>query len=105
MKEPADIFTLEARNAKLGLEQIEGYGATAIDDRSNYDSTEYKYGYFGGQAGVGLEFRLSKVVALNFDMRGFIRSRIDDHKSDYPEFVSNEGKTTNTSGGGIFQGG
>ena len=80
-------------------------GATATDDRSNYDSTEYKYGYFGGQAGIGLEFRLSKVVALNFDARGFVRSRIDDNKRDYPEFVSNDGKTTNTSGGGIFQGG
>ncbi len=80
-------------------------GATAVDDRSGYDSTEYKYGYFGGQAGVGLEFRLSKVVALNFDMRGFIRGRIDDNKREYPEFVSNDGKTTNTSGGGLFQGG
>jgi hypothetical protein len=80
-------------------------GATAVDDRSGYDSTEYKYGYFGGQAGIGLEFRLSKVVALNFDMRGFIRGRIDDNKREYPEFVNNNGKTTNTSGGGLFQGG
>ncbi len=30
VKEPADIFTLEARNAKLKLEQIEGYGATSV---------------------------------------------------------------------------
>jgi len=28
--EPADIFTLEARNAKLKLEEIEGYGATSV---------------------------------------------------------------------------
>ena len=80
-------------------------GATAVDDRSGYDATEYKYGYFGGQAGVGLEFRLSKVVALNFDFRGFVRSRIDDNKRDYPEFTDGNGRTTNTSGGGIFQGG
>ena len=80
-------------------------GATAVDDRGGYDSTEYKYGYFGGQAGIGLEFRLSKVVALNFDMRGFIRGRIDDNKRDYPEFIDSNGRTTNTSGGGIFQGG
>ena len=45
------------------------------------------------------------MVALNFDMRGFIRGRIDDNKREYPEFVSNDGKTTNTSGGGLFQGG
>jgi DNA ligase (NAD+) len=30
VKEPADIFTLEARNGKLKLEQIEGYGETSV---------------------------------------------------------------------------
>src|SRR4051812_6384999 len=30
IKEPADIFTLEARNAELKLEEIEGYGETSV---------------------------------------------------------------------------
>jgi DNA ligase (NAD+) len=30
IKEPADIFTLEARNHKLKLEEIEGYGETSV---------------------------------------------------------------------------
>ena len=30
VKEPADIFTLEARNATLKLEEIEGYGETSV---------------------------------------------------------------------------
>jgi DNA ligase (NAD+) len=30
VREPADIFTLEARNAKLKLEEIEGYGQTSV---------------------------------------------------------------------------
>jgi DNA ligase (NAD+) len=30
VKEPADIFTLEARNTKLKLEEIEGYGQTSV---------------------------------------------------------------------------
>jgi DNA ligase (NAD+) len=30
VKEPADIFTLEARNLKLKLEEIEGYGQTSV---------------------------------------------------------------------------
>jgi DNA ligase (NAD+) len=30
VKEPADIFTLEARNIKLRLEEIEGYGETSV---------------------------------------------------------------------------
>jgi DNA ligase (NAD+) len=36
VKEPADIFTLEARNAKLRLEEIEGYGETSV--RNLFDS-------------------------------------------------------------------
>jgi DNA ligase (NAD+) len=30
IKEPADIFTLEARNGKLKLEEVEGYGETSV---------------------------------------------------------------------------
>jgi DNA ligase (NAD+) len=30
VKEPADIFTLQARNTKLRLEEIEGYGQTSV---------------------------------------------------------------------------
>jgi DNA ligase (NAD+) len=30
VREPADIFTLEARNVKLRLEEIEGYGQTSV---------------------------------------------------------------------------
>jgi DNA ligase (NAD+) len=30
VREPADIFTLQARNAKLKLEEIEGYGETSV---------------------------------------------------------------------------
>jgi DNA ligase (NAD+) len=30
VREPADIFTLEARNAKIKLEEIEGYGETSV---------------------------------------------------------------------------
>ena len=30
VKEPADIFTLEKRNAKIKLEEIEGYGQTSV---------------------------------------------------------------------------
>jgi opacity protein-like surface antigen len=63
----------------------------------------FDYDYFGGQGGVGLEFRVSKHFALNFDARAFIRTRIDDNTST-PEFNSN-GQTTNTSAGALFTGG
>lgn len=80
-------------------------GAKAVDDRNGYDKTEYHYGYFGVQGGIGLEFRLSKVVALNVDLRGLIRGRIDDNKRLNPEFTDGNGKSTNTSGAGLLTGG
>lgn len=78
-------------------------------------SADYKY--FGGQLGAGLEFRLSKRLAFNVDVMGFVRSRTDieddDHHKDgrsdsnkAPEFINPvTGQTTNTSGGGLFRGG
>ncbi|MDE2379031.1 BRCT domain-containing protein, partial [Bradyrhizobium sp.] len=38
VKEPADIFTLEGRNKKLKLEEIEGYGETSV--RNLFSSIE-----------------------------------------------------------------
>ena len=46
VKEPADIFTLEARNARLKLEEIEGYGATSV--RNLFSAIE-------GRRKIGLE--------------------------------------------------
>ena len=78
-------------------------------------SADYKY--FGGQLGAGLEFRLSKRLAFNVDVMGFVRSRSDvddDHQNKNgqtapakaPEYVNAvTGQTTNTSGGGLFRGG
>lgn len=65
-----------------------------------------EYDYFGGQGGIGLEFRLSRRVALNLDALVFIRNRTDDFAESEPEFVDlDTGRTTNTSGGGLFRGG
>jgi hypothetical protein len=80
-------------------------GAHATDDRDGYDRAEYSYGYFGVQAGMGLEFRLSRAVALNVDLRGLIRGRIDNDRRQHPEFTSSDGKTTNASGAGLLTGG
>jgi len=64
------------------------------------------YTYFGGQGGAGLEFRLSKRIALNLDGIGFVRKRIDEHAERMPEFIDPQsGRTTNTSGGALIRGG
>ena len=65
-----------------------------------------EYSYFGGQLGVGVEFRIGKRTALNIDMLGFVRGRTDERARTEPEFIDPEtGRTTNTSGGGLFRGG
>ena len=50
VKEPADIFTLEARNTKIKLEEVEGYGETsvrnlfaAIDERREISLDRFIY--------------------------------------------------------------
>jgi opacity protein-like surface antigen len=74
------------------------------------------YSYFGGQAGVGLEFRFTRVLAFNLDLRGFIRGRTDELARVQPEFDSPTGcsanagtspvcRTTNTASGGLLTGG
>lgn len=77
-------------------------GANVVDDRNAFDRIQYSYGYFGMQTGVGLELRLSKHFALNGDLRGMIRGRIDDHAESHPEFRDGSGRTTNTSGAGLL---
>ena len=63
-----------------------------------------QYGYFGGQGGGGLEVRFSRRVAMNLDFIGFIRGRTDQAAKANPEFVdADNGRSTNTSGGGLVR--
>jgi len=55
--------------------------------------------YVGGQAGLGLELRLARAFALNFDARGVLRHRLDGDPR--PEFVDGT-KSTDTSGGALL---
>jgi opacity protein-like surface antigen len=66
------------------------------------DTGTQHYDYFGGQIGAGLELRLSHNFALNADVRGFLRGRTDQYAASHPEFMNADGRTTNTSGGGLL---
>jgi len=55
--------------------------------------------HVGGQAGVGLELRLVPAFALNVDVRGILRHRIDSDPR--PEFTDGT-RSTNTSGGAML---
>ena len=68
-----------------------GWSAAHLGGGGQCDNTGYcidSYSYFGGQAGVGLEFRLSRHFALNADLLGFIRGRTDSDAAAHPEFVN-----------------
>jgi hypothetical protein len=55
--------------------------------------------HIGGQAGVGLELRIAPAFALNADVRGILRHRIDSDPR--PEFFDGT-RSTNTSGGAVL---
>jgi hypothetical protein len=54
--------------------------------------------YIGGQAGLGLEFRIAPGFAFNTDVRGVVRHRVDGDPR--PEFVDGA-RSTDTSGGAL----
>jgi hypothetical protein len=63
------------------------------------------YTYAGGQAGGGFEFRLSRRVAIDLDVVGFVRKRVDGGNGT-PEFTDpTTGQTTDVSGGALGRGG
>src|SRR5262245_18296420 len=75
---------------------------TASDGTQLQRTTTENWSYFGGQLGIGLEWRVSRKVALDLDVLGFIRGRTDDQARIEPEFIDPEThQATNTSGGGL----
>jgi opacity protein-like surface antigen len=85
-----------------------GWSAARVEYESTNGNTPeiQHYSYFGGHLGAGLEFRLNPGVSLNIDMLGFVRGRTDSLARTQPEFTDpTTGRTTNTSGGGLFRGG
>lgn len=66
-----------------------------------------EYGYLGGQAGIGFEAQLNPRFSLFADVRGFLRTRVDNQAQSNPEFARTVGtsttQTTNTSIGAAAQ--
>jgi hypothetical protein len=85
---------------------LAGFGFSNAHVNDSSQGVSYDYSYFGGQAGIGLELRLSRHFALNSDLRGFIRGRTDDGANAHPEFYDpSTGQTTNTSAGVLLTAG
>lgn len=66
-----------------------------------------EYAYVGGHAGLGIEYQITQRFVLFGDVRGFLRTRIDDETRSNPEFAENQAdgttRTTNTSMGAVTQ--
>jgi|CZKU01.1.fsa_nt_gi opacity protein-like surface antigen len=98
------LFFLNPKS-RAQLYLLAGFGLSGAHVTSDSGSVDQHYTYFGGQIGAGLEIRLSRSFALNLDLRGFVRGRTDRMAQSQPEFTSADGRTTNTSGGGLITGG
>jgi len=60
------------------------------------------YAYIGAQAGLGLEWQITRNFSLFTDARAFIRTRVDSEVESNPEYSRSNGtrtETTNTSAG------
>jgi opacity protein-like surface antigen len=110
------LFLNPRSRAQIYLLAGFGWSEANVTCDSCSTPSDAHYDYFGGQAGAGLELRLTRVLALNVDIRGFVRSRTDQLAQSQPEFqdpanCSTSGsttgtcRTTNTSGGGLLTGG
>lgn len=101
------IFYLNPQN-RLQLYGLIGLGGSFAAVNYNGDNARERgrdtagYGYFGGQAGIGLEWQLSRSFSLFTDVRGFVRARVDAEAESNPEYRRVQGgrvETTNTSVG------
>jgi hypothetical protein len=80
---------------------LAGLGFSAADVE-HADQSKSHYRYVGADAGMGLELRVARQIALDADIVGFARQRIDRGADDSPEFVDPvTGQTSNSSGGGL----
>jgi hypothetical protein len=80
-------------------------GLNASSARVDVTGDDQAYRYFGAHAGLGLDIRLDRRVALNLDLLGFMRGRTDERAAREPEFTDDLGRVSNTSGGGLFRAG
>jgi hypothetical protein len=76
-------------------------------ERHLAEGTTDEYKYFGGQVGLGLEFRVSQLVGIVVDGYGLLRTRVDkDGDGLFPEYYdAKSGDSSNTSGAAVLRGG
>ena len=71
------------------------------------EGTRDAYTYFGGHAGLGVEFRVSRLIGINIDGLAIVRTRTDsDEGGLYPEYYNpRTGESSNSSAAGMLRAG
>lgn len=100
-RSPVQLYLLGGMN--FSKAKVNSEFASPLLSEKDDGTFSAEYSYFGGQVGAGLEFRVSRHVALDIDVVGFMRNRTDDGR--IPEFSDPEKGTTNSSGGALLRGG
>jgi hypothetical protein len=93
---PADRIELHVLSG-FGLSQafVRDSGPSGIDNR--------RYAYFGWDLGFGLDWYVTKRVAIGLELLGLVRVRTNDRRDD-PEFVDpGTHRATNVSAGGLVR--
>lgn len=81
----ASFSHAEGQNTRPGMEGV---------------SVNRDYAHVGGAAGVGLEWRVGRAFALNLDVRGFVRHRVDGNpQPEFTELTDSGWQSTDLSGG------
>jgi hypothetical protein len=66
-------------------------------------SPDLVYNHVGGYAGLGLEFFVTRHLSFHLDARGIVRQNVSGNAPEFTDAAT--GRTTNTSGGMVGQGG
>jgi hypothetical protein len=75
-----------------------------LADFATVNGGDLVYNHVGGYAGLGLEFFATQHLSFHLDARGLVREKVSGTPG--PEFTDpTTGRTTNTSGGIVGQGG
>ena len=82
---------------------LSGGGALSFAASETYFRERREFVYAGGRFGVGVEWRIMPMLAINADAKVYIRQRIDDNP--YPEFFERTLREGNSAGGQISVGG
>lgn len=97
-RDPVQCFVLGGFNvggASVTVSHLGGVPIAPYDDH---------YAYFGGQLGLGVEWRFTRHSAITSDFLMFVRGRIDEGRQVLPEYVDpTTHLTSNVSGGGFFR--